>query len=128
MSVVYPVPKNLHFHVTDKGEGNILINLTPLSSPDGYSGYTTSIVDESSNQILKSTITIYNADVLSIESLKTVVRHELGHAFGLAHSSAPEDLMAPEIITPYPYISECDIDAVVALYDNSKENSVVCEK
>ncbi|MCV0392562.1 MAG: matrixin family metalloprotease [Nitrosopumilus sp.] len=123
-----PIPKKLHFHVTDKGEGDVLIQLTNLSSPDGYSGYTTSIVDETSHEILKSKIMIYDVNKLSIEELKTVIRHELGHGFGLAHSTAIEDLMYPVIETNYPYISECDISALVALYDGSKKSSVVCEK
>ena len=123
----FPLPYSLQFHVTDRDEGQILIKLTEKSSPDGYSGYTTSLVDQSTNQILKSTITIYNADKLSIEELKTMVRHELGHGFGLAHSSAPEDLMHQEIKTEYPYISDCDISAIENLYDNSQESRVVCK-
>jgi len=123
-----PIPKNLHFHVTDKGEGDILIDLTNLSSPDGYSGYTKAIVDEEQHQILKATITIYNIESLSIEQLKTIVRHELGHGFGLAHSTAPEDLMHPTIITEYPYISDCDIDAIALLYDGGQSSRVVCDK
>jgi hypothetical protein len=124
----FTIPQNLHFNITEKEDGDILIFLTERSSPDGYSGYTTSIVDENDHQILKSKITIYNADKLSIEELKTIVRHELGHGFGLAHSSAPEDLMYPVIETDYPYISECDIDAIVALYDGSNNSKVICSK
>jgi hypothetical protein len=123
-----PIPKKLHFHVTDKGEGDVLIDLTNLSSPDGYSGFTTSIVDEQEHQILKSKITIYDIKSLSTESLKTILRHELGHAFGLAHSTAPEDLMAPEIVTPYPYISQCDLEAISLLYDGGDSSQVTCEK
>ena len=123
-----PIPKNLHFHVTDKGEGDILIELTNLSHPDGISGYTTAVIDEDSHQILKARITIYNIERLSMPQLETIVLHELGHGFGLAHSSAPEDLMAPEITTAYPYISECDLDAIKLLYDGGESSSVTCEK
>ena len=123
-----PIPKDLHFHVTDKGEGHIIIELSNLSSPDGYSGFTKAIVDEEQHQILKSTITIYNIESISIEQLKTILRHELGHGFGLAHSTAPEDLMAPTITTDYPYISDCDIDAIKLLYDGGQSSRVVCEK
>jgi hypothetical protein len=123
----FTLPDTLHYHIAENGEGHILIKLTDQSSPDGYSGYTTSIVDQSSNQILKSTITIYDADKLSLEELKTIVRHELGHGFGLAHSSAPEDLMYPTIETDYPYISECDISAIEKLYNNLQESRVICE-
>ena len=51
----------------------------------------------------------------------------MGHAIGLAHSTAPEDLMHPEIKTNFPYISECDIDALQSLYDGAKTSQVVCE-
>ncbi|EIJ66174.1 matrixin [Candidatus Nitrosopumilus salaria BD31] len=126
----FNIVKNLHFHV-DNGEstGNIVIMLTDMSSPDGYSGYTNSIVDEANHQILKSTITIYDVNKLSIENLKTILRHELGHGFGLAHSTALEDLMYPVITTYYPYISDCDLDAISHLYDGGGDSSnVVCEK
>lgn len=124
----FTIPKNLHFHVTDKGEGHILVELTNLSNVDGYAGYTKAIVDEEQHQILKSTITIYNIESLGIEQLKTIFRHELGHGFGLAHSTAPEDLMAPTITTNYPYISQCDLDAIALLYDGGQSSQVICEK
>lgn len=124
----FNIVKNLHFHVDDDvATGDIQIELTDLSNPDGYSGYTKSIVDEENHQILKSTIVIYNIDKIGIENLKTIVRHELGHGFGLAHSTAPEDLMAPTITTAYPYISECDLDAITHLYDGGQISQVICE-
>ena len=52
--------------------------------------------------------------------------HEFGHALGLAHSTAPEDLMYPTIETNFPYISECDIDAMKALYDGGNTSEVIC--
>ena len=92
---------------------------------DGYTGYTKSIVEES--EILKSFITIYDVSNLSNEQLETITRHEFGHALGLGHSTAPEDLMAPSIDMTYPYISECNVAAIVDLY-NGAEDSTVCEK
>jgi predicted Zn-dependent protease len=64
---------------------------------------------------------------LTDEELSTIVRHEFGHALGLGHSTAPEDLMAPNIDMTVPYISECNIDAIVNLY-NGVQGSTVCEK
>ncbi|MDE1767724.1 MAG: matrixin family metalloprotease, partial [Thaumarchaeota archaeon] len=64
-------------------------------------------------------ITIYDANKLTDNQLATIVRHEFGHALGLPHAIDPQDLMHATIQTDYPYISECDIDAVQSLYDNT---------
>jgi len=109
------------------GAGDITIRLYTARSGDGYSGWTKSIVDETQNQILKSDIIIYDVDNISDNHLATITRHEFGHAIGLGHSTAPEDLMAPIIATEFPYISECDTDAITLLYDGGKSSQVVCE-
>ncbi|MEX1054102.1 MAG: histidine kinase dimerization/phospho-acceptor domain-containing protein, partial [Nitrosopumilaceae archaeon] len=93
--VEFYIPYKLDVIESTKGAGDITIMLVNEQSGDGYSGYTKSIADPSQNQILKSYITIYEVDKLSDEQFKTILRHELGHAFGLAHSSATEDLMHP---------------------------------
>lgn len=122
------IPQNFQVMETTRGEGEITIMLTGEKSGDGYSGYTKSIADSTQNQILKSTITIYEVDKLTDDQFVIILRHELGHALGLAHSTAPEDLMAPTIKTQYPYISDCDIDSIVKLYDGGKKSQVICEK
>jgi len=121
------IPINFEIVESDSGEGDITIELTNKQNADGFSGWTNSIADESQNQILKSKITIFNIDSISKSQLETIVRHEMGHALGLAHSTAPEDLMHPNIETNFPYISECDIDALQLLYDGGKTSQVVCE-
>ena len=122
------IPSNLQLVESSKGEGEITIILTDQRSGDGYSGYTNSIADQSQNQILKSSVTIYQVQNLSDSEFETILRHELGHAFGLAHSSASEDLMYPIIETNYPYVSDCDVSAIQSLYDGGKKSEVVCEK
>lgn len=122
------VPTKFSVSESANGAGDITIRLTPNSSGDGFSGWTKSIADESQNQILKSDITIYDIDTISPQQLETIMRHEFGHALGLAHSTAPEDLMHPKIKTDFPYVSECNIDAMTLLYDGGKTSQVVCEK
>jgi len=114
------------FSISDSStNGDIAVILSTLESPDGYSGFTRSIVEN--NQILKSTITIYKADQLSSAELETITRHEFGHAVGLIHSSDPYDLMHPTIETNYPFISNCDVSAITHLYDGNANDKAVCE-
>ena len=114
------------FSITDSStNGDITIILSTLESPDGYSGFTRSTVEN--NQILKSTITIYKANQLSSAELETITRHEFGHAIGLIHSSDPSDLMHSVIETNYPFISDCNISAVTHLYDGNSNDKVICE-
>ena len=120
------IPDKLDVIESTKGAGDITIMLVNEQSGDGYSGYTKSIADPSQNQILKSYITIYEVDKLSDEQFKTILRHELGHAFGLAHSSVTDDLMYPVIQTEYPYRSQCEIDAIKSLYNGNKKSEVIC--
>jgi hypothetical protein len=122
---LYNIPTDFNVLTSNGGEGDIIITLSNLRDGDGYTGYTKSVVD--GNEILKSFITIYDVTNLSDEELSTIVRHEFGHALGLGHSTAPEDLMAPNIDMTVPYISECNIDAIVNLY-NGVQGSTVCEK
>lgn len=121
----YAPPSSFNVSVSDKGDGRIVIRLIDMIDADGYSGYTKSTISE--NEILKAHITIYNANGLSDEQLATIVRHEFGHALGLGHATAPEDLMSPTIATFAPYVSECDIDALEWLYDGNSEDLVVCQ-
>lgn len=123
---LFSIPIHYHSVITDVGTGQILIKLTNKKSPDGYSGYTLSQVDESNNQILKSTVTIYGVNDLTLQELSIIVRHELGHAFGLAHSDNPDDLMYYIITSEQPYISPCTVEAIIGLYDGSKKSTITC--
>lgn len=119
------VPQKFDIDGSPNGVGDIEIILTNDVNPDGYSGYTKSLVD--GNEILKSKITIFKADRLDADRLGAIVRHEFGHALGLGHSTASDDLMHP-MLPDYPYISGCDVDALKELYDGDKNSNVVCKK
>lgn len=124
-NTTYNLPTNFNVLKSSGGEGDIIITLSNLQDSDGYTGYTKSVVE--GNEILKSFITIYDVNNLSDVELGTILRHEFGHAIGLGHSTAPEDLMAPNIDMTVPYISECNVDAIIELY-NGIQGSTVCEK
>lgn len=125
----FPIPLDFHTVITDTGTGNIIIKLTNLENPDGYTAYTKSITDAGNHQILKSEITIYEADKLTDGELAIMLRHELGHGFGLAHSDEPSDLMYATIDPRQSqYISECDVEALVGLYNGNEKNQVVCQR
>lgn len=119
------VPNKFEYVSPNNGVADITIKLVSQKNGDGYSGYTNSVVDN--NQILKSTITIYDVKELSSSQITTILRHEFGHALGLAHSTAPEELMSATITTDYPFISPCTIDAVEKLYDGNQKSEIVCE-
>ena len=119
------IPQQFDVNGSPNGVGDIEVILTNDISPDGYSGYTKTLVD--GNEILKSKITIFKANKLDANNLSAIIRHEFGHALGLGHSTASEDLMSP-MLPDYPYISGCDIDTLKGLYDGDKNSKVVCTK
>jgi Matrixin len=118
------IPQKFDINGSPAGVGDVEIILTNDINPDGYSGYTKSLVD--GNEILKSKITIYGANNLDADRLEAILRHEFGHALGLGHSTAQEDLMHA-MLPDYPYISSCDIDALRGLYDGDENSKVVCK-
>ena len=120
------IPTKFNVIESPNGEGDITINLSNLKNADGYSGYTASITGD--NEILKSSITIYNADNLTPEGLGAITRHEFGHALGLGHSTDQEDLMHYVIETDYPFISGCDTDTLKNLYDGKKLTDIQCKQ
>ncbi len=115
--------------LVDSEEGaHVTIYLVDEENADGFTGWTVSIADDDVNQILKSKVTIFNVDELNEDQVAAITRHEFGHVMGLVHSSDNMDLMHPIIKTQFPYISECNVDAIHHLYDGGKSSSVECEK
>lgn len=121
-----PIPLHFHTIITDTGTGSIVIKLTNAENGDGYTGFTKTISDAFSNQALKSQITIYTVDRLTDDELKIILRHELGHAFGIAYSDNPNDVMHLIVSQDRPYISPCDIQTIEALYNGQEKSVVVC--
>ncbi|HET6458425.1 MAG TPA: matrixin family metalloprotease [Nitrosopumilaceae archaeon] len=120
------IPNAIHTDVTDIGEGDIVISFTNERNPDGYNGFTKMLVDEKNHEILKAEITIYKVDSLSSDDLALILRHELGHGLGLGHSDTNTDLMNAVIQREDPYISQCDINALIKLYNGSDTIAVKC--
>jgi len=110
----YPIPKNFEIIESSNIEPQISIVLLTTSSSRGYTGYTWLTLSD--DQILKSTINIYDVNDLTDSDLATIVRHEFGHAIGLLHSSSPDDLMHNVINTSYPYIFDSHIDSLRTIY------------
>ncbi len=116
----------LNFEVTNQGGGDIIISLTPQSSPDGYSGSAKPLFVN--GEISKVYITVYDIDKISLNGLYSVLMHEMGHALGLGHSTAPEEVMYEKITTPYPYVTPCMMLALDQAYQENKPGLVTCLK
>ncbi|TBR24904.1 MAG: matrixin family metalloprotease [Candidatus Nitrosotenuis sp.] len=121
----YPIPANFLVTTSEKSIGDIIILSTAREADNTY-GFTRSIADEESNQMLKSFITIYNADNLNQVELAAIVRHEFGHALVMVHSTDSEDLTYPIFHFTHAVISECDLDAMISLYNGAMSTEVVC--
>lgn len=118
------IPKQFEVSESSSGTGDIIIMLSPDINPDGYTGLTKSISDL--HQVLRSTVTIFDAQQLSINQLEVITRHEFGHTLGIAYSTNPEDLMHLTIQAQSGYISDCDISAIRSLYNGSQTSQVTC--
>ena len=102
---------------------DITITITDTSNSDGYSGFTTHVIED--NEIVKSNITIYDINSISGEEISSITRHEFGHALGLIHANSPDDLMYNIVQVP-SYVTDCDIDSLLSLYDGNVQGVSEC--
>ena len=93
----------------------ITIYLMDKSNVHGFNGYTNLFYDEN-GKIQKAFVKIYNVDELNKLELESIVRHELGHALGLGHTTTKKSLMQPIIDMNYNTISLMDLRALMSLY------------
>ena len=121
------IPQKFQIISSEKGEGDITITFSPLQNGDGKLGSTKILVDGFRNEILKAHITVYQVNEISDQTLEAVVRHELGHALGLPHAMSSRDLMNSSFSVENAYISECDINGIVTLYNEEKLHPFVCK-
>lgn len=78
---------------------------------DGFTKY--QLTDE---KISKTVVTIYNFNKLKQEQIELVVRHELGHALDLEHTSNSFDLMFPLLNSEHKLISIFDLEMLLEMY------------
>jgi predicted Zn-dependent protease len=104
-------------------QADIIISITDAKNTDGYSGYTTHVLED--NKIVRSNITIYDINNISGEQISSITRHEFGHALGLAHADSPDDLMYDIVQVP-SYVTNCDIDTLLSLYDGNTQSASAC--
>jgi len=104
-------------------EADITITITDEKNAEGYSGQTTHVVDN--NKIIKSNITIYDINNIALYQISSITRHEFGHALGLAHSDSPDDLMY-DIVYLSSYVTDCDVNTLLALYDGNVQSTSEC--
>jgi hypothetical protein len=111
-----------------KGYSDVLIMLLDSSHPKhkDWAAYTVSASGHGGERYI---IYVYDIESVSNQALGGYITHELGHVFGLGHSTAPEDLMYRQLV-PFAYVSSgCTTQGLEALYlDNKRNTHVVCEK
>ena len=103
--------------------GDIVLELSKQKNPS-HNGWTTP--NYVRNHIVMANIEIYDANNIPTIPLENLVRHELGHALGLAHASSQGDLMHEEIGTEKKFISDCNLEGLKFLNNGYSYTNVDC--
>ena len=117
------MPTTIEIIADNNKEADITITITDAKNAEGYSGYTTYVIED--HKIAKSNITIYDIKNITGEQISSITRHEFGHALGLAHAESPDDLMNAIVQVP-SYVSDCDVDTLLSLYDDNPLGFAEC--
>ncbi len=123
---IQTVNPNVKFEI-NKSEngisGDIILKLTKEASTD-YNGIT--VPTYAGTNMAHATITIYDANKITPVQLENLVRHEMGHALGLGHSTSINSMMYQVIQPDEKYISACDIAGLNALFGGDFFQEVSC--
>jgi len=103
--------------------GDIVLELSEQKNPS-HNGWTTPHYDE--DYITMVNIEIFDANNISTVQLENLVRHEIGHALGLAHASSDDDLMHEEIGSEHKFISDCDLEGLKFLNNGYRLTDIDC--
>jgi matrixin len=104
--------ENVKFmEVKDASNADVLISFEHKG--EETVGQTTSLLDEKGFiKSVKIRISVnFNEEKINEDTLNLVLKHEIGHALGLAHSNF-HDLMNPIVNYQNKAITKCEIDAV----------------
>jgi predicted Zn-dependent protease with MMP-like domain len=104
--------ENVKFmEVKDASNADVLISFEHKG--EETVGQTTSLLDEKGFiKSVKIRISVnFNEEKINEDTLSLVLKHEIGHALGLAHSNF-HDLMNPIVNYQNKAITKCEIDAV----------------
>lgn len=118
----------LNFDLSAAKHGDIVIEVTTQKHPQGFSGVTMPIF--ANGKLSKVYITLFEINQNTPNSNYGLVMHEFGHALGLGHSTAPEDIMYERIGYNnlfYPYVAPCLMQGLEQAYLENKD-TVTCLK
>jgi len=135
-SVLRSHDKRMSLLLTDQEKNaNIIITFTNKADDAGHNAYGRTIMklDRNDRTSLSSVqIFIFKTNQLYDRNiLKPVITHEIGHAFGLQHSTSQKSIMYPKIVVmdnkPVGTIEQCEFNAINNMYIESQVGKVPCE-